>query len=334
MDTVEESLSLLGLRGGASWEEINEAYRDLIRVWHPDRFQNDVRLKKRSEEQTTLLNQAIRTLRKGYEPSAFKKAAKGTNYKQATVRRGKATFDSQAVRGQSTRQPRYEMAPLLVYQRPLTCIVRISGAAILGYLSYLGATHSADSNTQTAFSSTVSLLAINIFARNTILLFVRKPVIRVDSKGIRGAELGSFTWGDLQKVWTFMDATAPTLAIECSDLYVRDQPWALRLLMKMRHFIRRAHFVVSCAGLDAHPNDVVRAINALHLTGNVQSPQVRREATKPHIPWCRLLAAICAVVLISRCLLGRDMSIIDFGLYFAVFFVCQVGDLFSRLVRS
>lgn len=57
-----EALDVLALRPGAAPSEIKEAYRDLVKVWHPDRFGNDIRLREKAELQLKLINQAYRTL--------------------------------------------------------------------------------------------------------------------------------------------------------------------------------------------------------------------------------------------------------------------------------
>ena len=43
-------------------DEARRAYRDLVRVWHPDRFAGDPRLRSRAEERVKLLNTAYDTL--------------------------------------------------------------------------------------------------------------------------------------------------------------------------------------------------------------------------------------------------------------------------------
>jgi TonB family protein len=55
---------------GASLEEIRQAYRDQTKVWHPDRFPNDIRLQKKAEEKLKQFNLAYQRLcgRGTYEP--------------------------------------------------------------------------------------------------------------------------------------------------------------------------------------------------------------------------------------------------------------------------
>ena len=47
---------------------MKKAYRDLSKVWHPDRFAEDPTLQIKAEEQLKAINQAYRNLQE-YEPS-------------------------------------------------------------------------------------------------------------------------------------------------------------------------------------------------------------------------------------------------------------------------
>ena len=59
-ETINQYLAILGLKPGASQEEIIQAYKDLVNVWHPDRFVNNQRLQKRAEEKLKEINASIR----------------------------------------------------------------------------------------------------------------------------------------------------------------------------------------------------------------------------------------------------------------------------------
>lgn len=58
-----EALEILGLPPTATPDEIKQAYRDLAKVWHPDRFGNDARLRAKAEETLKRINEAYRGCR-------------------------------------------------------------------------------------------------------------------------------------------------------------------------------------------------------------------------------------------------------------------------------
>ena len=47
---LDDAYRLLDLDPGVSDEEVKMACRDLTKVWHPDRFGHDPRLRERAEE--------------------------------------------------------------------------------------------------------------------------------------------------------------------------------------------------------------------------------------------------------------------------------------------
>jgi DnaJ-class molecular chaperone len=50
---------VLGLNGKTSGAELKQAYKDLAKVWHPDRFsEKDVRLRRMAGERLTEINEA------------------------------------------------------------------------------------------------------------------------------------------------------------------------------------------------------------------------------------------------------------------------------------
>ncbi len=53
---------LFGIQSGAGPDEIKQAYRDLVQVWHPDRFAGNPRLQKKAEENLKRINTAYASL--------------------------------------------------------------------------------------------------------------------------------------------------------------------------------------------------------------------------------------------------------------------------------
>jgi len=65
MNELTKCYDLLGLTPGASPEELKAAHRDLAKVWHPDRFLHDPRLRQKAQEKLKEINEAYDQLRSG-----------------------------------------------------------------------------------------------------------------------------------------------------------------------------------------------------------------------------------------------------------------------------
>ena len=60
---MEEWYRVLGVSPHASDEDLKRAYRDLVRVWHPDRFTGDSRLQSKAQETLKNINTAYDNVR-------------------------------------------------------------------------------------------------------------------------------------------------------------------------------------------------------------------------------------------------------------------------------
>jgi hypothetical protein len=63
MSAVDRALRVLDLEAGASEAEITRAYKDLVRVWHPDRHGADPALQARAEEKLKEITRAYEVLK-------------------------------------------------------------------------------------------------------------------------------------------------------------------------------------------------------------------------------------------------------------------------------
>lgn len=61
-----KNYQILGIRPGANWKQLRQAYKKLINTWHPDRFQQDLRQKHLAEEKTKEINQSYKELAEYY----------------------------------------------------------------------------------------------------------------------------------------------------------------------------------------------------------------------------------------------------------------------------
>jgi curved DNA-binding protein CbpA len=69
MENLEGCFRTLELKPNASPEEVKIAYRELVQVWHPDRFQNNLALRNKAEEKLKSINLAYEQLRAFIESS-------------------------------------------------------------------------------------------------------------------------------------------------------------------------------------------------------------------------------------------------------------------------
>lgn len=70
-DELRKAYETLDLEPGASLEDVRAAYRDLVKVWHPDRYHNESeRLRLRAEERLKRITSAYERLAGQSQPAA------------------------------------------------------------------------------------------------------------------------------------------------------------------------------------------------------------------------------------------------------------------------
>jgi curved DNA-binding protein CbpA len=60
--SIHDSYTVLDLAPGCSIEELKLAYKDMVQVWHPDRFAHNPRLGQKAEDKLKQINLAYETL--------------------------------------------------------------------------------------------------------------------------------------------------------------------------------------------------------------------------------------------------------------------------------
>lgn len=76
--TTAEALAILGLSRRVTRSEVRIAYRDLVKVWHPDRFSSDRRLHDKAQAQLASINCAYEFLSSGWDQGSGSTQAEGT----------------------------------------------------------------------------------------------------------------------------------------------------------------------------------------------------------------------------------------------------------------
>ena len=72
---IRKSFEILEIGADATEDEARQAYKDLVAVWHPDRFSHNPRLKKKAEEKLKEANLAFETVQIFFSAKGKKQAA-------------------------------------------------------------------------------------------------------------------------------------------------------------------------------------------------------------------------------------------------------------------
>lgn len=67
MGTLDKYYKILELPPDASLSDVNRSYKDLVRVWHPDRFAGDPRMQEKTEEKLKEINIAYQNIVASYK---------------------------------------------------------------------------------------------------------------------------------------------------------------------------------------------------------------------------------------------------------------------------
>jgi preprotein translocase subunit Sec63 len=70
--SLDDPYRILDLDSGASDEELKTAWRDLSKVWHPDRFVHDRDIQRKAEEKLKAINEAYEKIRADRERGGFR----------------------------------------------------------------------------------------------------------------------------------------------------------------------------------------------------------------------------------------------------------------------
>lgn len=79
MTSLQDSLNTLELDADVTLEDIKKQYRDLVQVWHPDKFTHNERLRRKAEDKLKDINAAY-----DYLVNYFNKSDSNNNYGNAS----------------------------------------------------------------------------------------------------------------------------------------------------------------------------------------------------------------------------------------------------------
>jgi curved DNA-binding protein CbpA len=114
IQNLEQHYKALGLEPGASLEEVNQAYKDLVFIWHPDRVpQDNERLVKKSVAKIQQINEArdsLRSYHRKYKQTAkqtAKQPGKSAAYSNSSSSGDRQSYQPEKSSGERAYSDRY-----------------------------------------------------------------------------------------------------------------------------------------------------------------------------------------------------------------------------------
>ena len=308
MGSIRENLSLLGLPDDASLEQANEAYKDLIRVWHPDRFASDPKLQKKAESQSKRYNQAIRELRRLFkDPEQMEPQRSPPRRAEKRAHRTAETPIPPSSQHASTHPlPNFDLYHSLrtILQRTLLNVVAVA----MGVYMAMKVHGSAPS--QEAFAIVIVSYGLSGVLLNALLLITRKPVFSMKNGLLSTVGIPPVPVCRVASAAAFQRAKGPALGITLEREYLQGIPQPMRALLKLRHFIHRHHIEVDFTHLAYHPAQVIPLLQqSILFSPPVEVPRERRQfATLTLANW---LAVMVTIVAVARCFIGPPTQLTD-----------------------
>lgn len=338
MGNRTEHLQTLGLSSEATWDEVTQAYKDLMKVWHPDRFQNDDRLRRKAEGEAQRINHAMSELRKlGKSPPPkqqttpssapnFKASAQTARPQQSAHTHTRATSTQQS----STQHTQFAIAPLKMRQKAATSVSRFIASSLVFYLAMMAFTQMRQTPLQLSFGAVVAFVSLDVAIRSFLMLIITRPLVIVDREGVYFYRSGKLSWSDFERAWPILKGRSLSLYVRLSPQYLKRHSWPVRLWLSIKSALTSAHLRVSFNGLTG---DAIQVVNAMRL--QQLHDYVLVDTAKTRVPLrarlAHLACLVCASAVAARCLVIHGITPLDYLPYMVIFAVCRTVDVFTRL---
>lgn len=341
MDTRSKHLQTLGLGTDATSEQIAEAYKDLMKVWHPDRFQNNERLLAKAQAMTQEINHAVSELRKmgkhAHKTSKKTPASSPTFSQQTGPRHHQQSFHQQTStsqhQGYTEHQFKFTLSPLVIRMRFQSGLVRALGGAIGIYLVWIVLLQRALPTMEQAAIISLGFLAVDAGITNFILTLIPPAIVRVDALGIQIFSHGRLNWIDIESVYPVVTARTQRLHITLSPHHIQKCAFAKRLLYYVRRLFARNHIQINFSALRGDPIHVLDAIHLFQSNNQIEL-QDFNPAKKPFCILCSFLASSTVLIALTHCIIRGGLIHIELAAYFAIYGVIKtlqtISEIFDR----
>lgn len=314
MEHLTEHLRTLGLPPDATLQEALSAHRDLIRVWHPDRFESDPKLKARAQEETVKINIAIAGVREAHRNGPQKPRA--------------------PLSSRRTTEHVHIALPTLIIHQPTraTVLQAIRGGAIL-YLGVFLVAHFSDrAAAQTALGVVLAGYGFSALLMALVILCFKTPILAINQVLLYILGSPAIPIYEVVGAHVLVSQRGTFLTVSCSPEYVRMLPITSRWLIRLRHLLRGYHFDFHDSLLDHHPAHVVQALSAITMSGTPgQAPCASAASWGTHV---NTLATVCLTIAVVRCLGGTDYHLLSLVPYMILFALLRSAAILQTAVLA
>ena len=332
MDSLATHLRTLGLTEQATLEEAHAAYKDLIRVWHPDRFESDPKLRAKAEAQTREINLAIsevRTAIKNKRPMPSQRLAPQQPLRQSPSNQDAVRFSGSRTSARSTAT----LPTLAIHQAKRVSLYQtLSGLALLyvgllliGHFANKGPSQAALGVVLVGHGFSTSLLGLS-------LLCLKRPVITINQSFLRILGTPAFSLIHIEDALMVVSRQGSYLSISCTPEHLKTLPFHLRWTLKVRRLLRNNHFEFKATALDAHPAHVIDMLDTVAFLKLVRPLQLPR--TRPWGSYANAIATLCLGIALVRCLVQRDTSLMSLGPSIILFLIFRTAAIIKTVVLA
>lgn len=320
---------MLDLSSTASSDDAEAAYRDLIKVWHPDRFPSDRRLKERAEEKTKQLNEAMSIIR---NHASIEQPCSSPSPESQQTSPDKTYHQSTQPRGSETTERM--VRPLHAHRRFRTSLLYVFASAALLAIGYTSLLRPGISTYTAAFATAVALWAMHEMIEDIFIAALHLPIFSMSREGIRIFGLGSFGWRDLQEVESRLQHRSAIIAIRLSQQRLATYNILFRMLLRLRSLVFRAHYIVPFSDLTISPSAFVALARHHFAYAIIHDSPMRRQSGALRL-WLNGVQFVCVILAVGWYLFGHDTHPVEVLPYFALSALCQAfGLTYQRLKRS
>ena len=150
---MDKSLELFGLRKDFSEDQLKQAYKDLVQVWHPDKYFLNPQLKEKAEEKLKEINNAYERLQKYFSqriPDSYQRKEKENHHYKSYFESTSPQSPSQSSTGREDLNS-FEMRGMTNTNlfRKFRHLIWIAPIIIILSIAFLGYSHQKNNHTIT-----------------------------------------------------------------------------------------------------------------------------------------------------------------------------------------